>query len=504
MPADLIPSLIAAALAALLVGGMLIWALRRMGGGSVRLDDELATLREAKAQAERMLAAEERTAARVPELERSLAEQSRQIDQLKDGRAAIERELATAREALSQTGRSFQESRLKVSQLDAELAQARAEVADLTASLSGLRESLDQERRQSQEKLALLQQARDAMGKEFKVLAEEVMTRHGQAFTRQNKEQVEGILAPLREKMAEFQQGLQAAHTESSKDRARLAEQIRQLSEQSARMSTETHNLTRALKGEAQTQGAWGELILETILERSGLREGQEYVTQESRTAEDGSRLRPDVIVNLPNNQRIVVDSKVSLTAFEAYVNAEDDATRAACLARHLQSMRTHIRTLAGKDYLSVSGSQLDYVVMFVPIEGALAAALQDDPALTGFAAENNVAIATPTTLMIALRTVANVWQVERRNRNAEQIASSAGALYDKFNGFVLDMQKLDTQLGTVRGTYDEAMKKLSTGQGNLVRRVEKLRRMGAKTSKALPPALLDGALAGDDDEEGA
>ena len=263
-------------------------------------------------------------------------------------------------------------------------------------------------------------------------------------------------------------------------------------------MSRETHDLTQALKGKSQTQGAWGEMILSTILQRSGLREGEEYVTQESHSTDEGARLRPDVIVKLPDDKRIVIDSKVSLSAFTDYVNEGDPVAKAEHLTRHVVSMRGHIKGLSRKEYHQVTG--LDFVIMFVPIEGALAAALQDDPALTGFAAEHNVAIGTPTTLMLALRTVANVWHVERRNKNAEEIAERAGKLYDKFVGFIVDMRALGGQLEKARRTYDDALGKLSTGSGNLVRQTEMLKELGAKTSKALPLELAADAQAGDGD----
>ncbi|TWB73118.1 DNA recombination protein RmuC [Nitrospirillum amazonense] len=410
------------------------------------LEADLADLRAAKAEADRRLAVEGERASRVP---------------------LLERDLATVRE----------------------------EGARLSQALAASKEALARELRQAEEKMALLIQARETMAKEFKVLADEVMTRHGETFAKQNRTQLDGLLAPLRDRMVEFQQGLQLAHTESAKDRAALAQQIRQLTDTSARMTSETHNLTQALKGKAQTQGAWGEMILSTILERSGLREGEEYVTQESRTDADGSRLRPDVVVNLPGGQRVVIDAKVSLTAFEAHVNAEDEVARMAALARHVVSLRTHIKTLGSKDYTGAVGSGLDYVLMFVPIEGALAVAVQEDPALTAYAADMNVAIATPTTLMVALRTVANVWQVERRNRNAEAIADRAGKLYDKFVGFLEDMRSLGTQLDRVQKSYSGAMTKLSTGTGNLVRQVEQLKDMGAKTSKAIPVDLREDGL---------
>ena len=379
-------------------------------------------------------------------------------------------------------------------QTRAALASAQRDVGDLRSQLAALQESLDQERRQGGEKLALLTEAKERMTQEFKLLANGVMQLHGENFSKQNKEQIDAILTPLREKLGEFQLGIQTAQTESTKERATLAEQIRHLSESSAKMTTETSNLARALRGEAQTQGAWGEMILASILEKSGLREGEEYVVQQSLAGDEGQKIRPDVMVNLPGGQRIVVDSKLSLVAFDKYVNAEDDAERAGALQRHLTSMRTHIKALSGKEYHAAVGSSIDYVIMFVPIEGALAAALHADANLTSYAVENGVAIATPTTLMIALRTVNNVWQVERRNRNAEAIAERAGRLYDKFVGFLDDMRLVGGRLEQAKASYSGAMGKLSSGSGNILRQVEQLKELGAKTGKSLPPNLLDGA----------
>ena len=256
-------------------------------------------------------------------------------------------------------------------------------------------------------------------------------------------------------------------------------------------MSQETQNLTRALKGDVKTQGAWGEMILASVFERCGLRKGYEYVTQQSHATEDGNQIRPDAVVNLPLEHCIVVDAKVSLTAFERYVNATSDEEKERHLAQHVASIRSHIEKLSNKEYWRIEGSHVDYVVMFIPIEPALAAALQYDPELVAAAVERGVAIATPTTLMIALRTVANVWRVERQNRNAQDIADRAGRLYDKFVGFVGDMQALGGRIDAAKDSFLGAMNKLSSGQGNLVRQVEILREMGATTKKALPKELV-------------
>jgi DNA recombination protein RmuC len=376
---------------------------------------------------------------------------------------------------------------------------AMSEQARLKVELATTQEALQQERRQANEKQRLLLDAKELMTKEFQVLANDVMSRHGEAFTKQNKEQLDVLLTPLRDKLREFQEGLQSAHTDSAKERATLGEQIKQLSEHSSRMTTETVNLTRALKGRAQTQGAWGEMILDSLLQKSGLREGEEYFTQVSQKHIDGQRLRPDVVVNLPNGQQVIIDAKVSLVAFERYVNEEDEGARETASAAHLASMRTHIKHLASKDYQSLAGDGLDYVIMFVPIEGALAVALQRDPNLTTYAVQNNVAIATPTTLMMALRTIENVWQVERRNRNAEAIAERAGHLYNKFVGFLEEMQKVGHRLDLAQASYRGAMSKLSTGNGNLVSQAEKLRELGARTNKALPKEVAGDAWSVDE-----
>lgn len=407
----------------------------------------------------------------------------------------LERRLGVAEERAARTTLaelSLRESNEKCDRLIQEKAVVEREHAATRETLATCSEALAQTKRQEAEKIALLTDAKERLSEQFKVLAEEVLGRHGQTFKAQNKEQLDGLLAPLKQQLSQFQQGLQATHVETTKARASLAEQIRALVSNNQTMTTETRNLTQALKGGSQTQGAWGEMILSTILERSGLREGEEYVTQESHSTEEGARLRPDVVVNLPDRKRMVIDSKVSLNAFTDFVNEVEPEAKNAHLTRHLASVRAHIKELGAKKYQQLDASGLDYVLMFVPIEGALVAALQADPGLTGYAAELNVALCTPTTLMIALRTVANVWNVERRNRNAEAIADRAGKLYDKFVGFVADLEAVGTQMDRARSTYDGAMRKLSTGGGNLVRQVQMLEELGAKTSKSLDSELVE------------
>lgn len=351
--------------------------------------------------------------------------------------------------------------------------------SELLAEVSALRARMAEQLAQAQASEARFLAARQQMTDEFKAIAGDVLKNQSETFTKQNREQVDTLLKPLQEKIGEFHVGL-------IKDRATMGEQIRALLESNVQITTEANNLTRALKGNSQTQGAWGEMILSTILERSGLREGEQYVTQQSHAGEAGSRLRTDVEVLMPNDDRLVIDSKVSLTAFEAYTNCEDE-TRAVHLQAHVTSVRAHIRTLGEKAYQRHARSSLDYVMMFVPIEAALATAMQADAKLFEYGMSQGVMLTTPTTLMTVLRTVRNVWDIEKRHRNADEIAERAGALYEKVAGFLASMDKLDGQLDKARQSFDEAKGQLSSGRGNVLRQVEMLRELGAKTNRSLP-----------------
>jgi DNA recombination protein RmuC len=329
---------VVAAVLAVVLSILLVFNLKRLR----RLEAEAVALREEKSDLQRRLAVEEQKSGRLADVERELAEGKQLADRLRDAKSATETESARVTEALSHRDSDLAE-------LKARLASTEAKKTEFETRLASLEATLEQERKQSAEKLALLSEARERMTSEFKILAAEVMQSHSETFSKQNKEQIEIVLTPLREKLGEFQLGLQGAQIETAKEREALVQQIRDLSAHSAKMTLETSNLTRALKGEAQTQGAWGEMILASILERSGLREGEEYVIQQSHTTEEGARLKPDVEVNLPGGQKIVIDSKVSLVAFDEYVNAESEAERAAHLKRHLTSIRTHIKTLSSR-----------------------------------------------------------------------------------------------------------------------------------------------------------
>ncbi len=432
------------------------------------------------------LAGKAAVAERVPGLEAQIATYAGKIEQEIKARGEAEGGLRAL--GAETAGR---EARLQDAEKSRDSAIAERDAA--RQDLARVAETLKLEREQNAVRVEELRQLREETKAQFQQLAASILTQHSETFTKQNKEQVETLLGPLRERIAEFEKGLGEARTETVKERATLAEQIKALMATNDTMRSETRGLAEALRGQSQTQGAWGEMVLATILENSGLREGEEYTLQETASSAEGRRLRADVVVNLPGGEgrRIVIDAKVSLTAFDQYVNAADDEAREVARRAHLASLRGHVTTLGSKAYHDAIGEGLDYVILFVPIEGALAVALQTDPALTHFAAQNNVAIATPTTLMMALRTVANVWKVERRNRSAEEIAKRAGLMYDKLVGFVEDFQKIGAQLDATRRTYDGALGKLKEGGGNLLRQAEMVRELGARTNKALPPALL-------------
>ena len=356
----------------------------------------------------------------------------------------------------------------------------------LKATIAGLETQIEADRKAAEDKIALLISVREEMQAKFKQLAEDALKSQGELFSKTNIEKLEATLTPLKEHAGHFEKELREVHQETVKDRERLKVEINQLSKRSEEISTEAIALTRALKGDRQQQGAWGEMILESILERSGLREGEEYETQAHRTGADGERLRPDVVIRIPGNKTLVIDSKVSLSAYSEAVNTPDPVLSSLARKRHVVSLRSHINALSAKGYQIAEGSTVDYVIMFVPIEGALSEALREDGSITEYALERHITIATPTTLMMALRTVSHVWAVERRNSNAELIAKRAGLLYDKMAGFVINMEKVGKGLGQAHTAYEGAIGQLTRGPGNVLSQIGTLKSLGAKTSKEI------------------
>ena len=373
-----------------------------------------------------------------------------------------------------------------LSQLRQKLEDAADEQSKLSSTISRLNAEKKAEQEASEGKIQMLSKMREDMEAKFKDLAAEALKLQGEQFSKSNIEKLQATLTPLREHVGHFEKELKAVYKAATEERAALKVEIHQLSQRSESISQEALALTRALKADQQKQGAWGEMILESILERSGLREGDEYETQVHRTGDDGGRLRPDVVVNIPGGKTLIIDSKVSLVAYVAAVNAETEEEALSARKQHVVSLKRHINELAAKDYQSAEDSTVDYVILFVPIEGALSEALREDGQLTEFALEQNVTIATPTTLMMALKTVAHVWAVERRNQNAEAIAKRAGLLYDKVVGFVDNMENVGKRLGQAQDAYQDAFGQLSRGRGNLLSQVESLKSLGAKTGKSI------------------
>lgn len=376
---------------------------------------------------------------------------------------------------------------------------ADVQVSKLTSDMAALNTLLEAERSQAEEKLALLNAAKESLSNQFKSLANEILEEKAKRFTEQNQTNIGQLLEPLKTKLQEFQGKVEEVYVQEGKDRTALAEQVRQLMELNQSLSQDAKNLTRALKGSSKAQGNWGELILERVLEASGLRKGEEYDVQESHTREDGSRAQPDVVVHLPEERHLVVDAKVSLTAYDDFASAEEESDRQSAIKRHLDSVRAHIKGLSEKNYQALYGlKSLDFVLMFVPIEPAFMLAVTHDRDLFMDAWKKNVLLVSPSTLLFVVRTVAHLWRQEAQNRNAQDIAKRGAELYDKLVGFVEDLESLGTRLKQAQKEYDAAHSKLTGGRGNVIRQAEMLKQLGVKPTKALPPAIVEVA-AGDE-----
>ena len=347
---------------------------------------------------------------------------------------------------------------------------------------------LERNKEQKQE----VNELQEKFTKEFENLANKILEEKTTKFTEQNKENMKIILNPLQEKIQLFEKKVEDTHKESIDYHAALRQQILGLREMNDKMSKETINLTKALKGDSKMQGNWGELVLERVLEKSGLEKGREYEVQQSFASPEGGRIMPDVIINLPDGKKMVVDSKVSLTAYERYINEEDENVKSIILKEHVTSVKRHVDQLSDKNYQDIYQMESpDFVLLFIPIEPAFALALNEDSNLYNKAFEKNIVIVTPSTLLATLRTIDSMWTNQKQQENAIEIARQAGALYDKFEGFVSDLIKIGKKMDEAKGEYGNAMNKLVEGKGNLVTSVEKLKKMGAKAKKALPENVL-------------
>jgi len=332
--------------------------------------------------------------------------------------------------------------------------------------------------------------------KEFENLANKILDEKAGKFTELNKENIKSILNPLQEKILHFEKKVEDTHKESIGQHASLKEQILGLKDLNQQMSKETLNLTKALKGDSKLQGNWGELVLERVLEKSGLEKDREYFVQQSFTTEDGSRVLPDVVINLPDNKKMIVDSKVSLTHYERYVNEEDTALQQQYLKEHVNSIKRHVEQLGDKNYHDLYKIESpDFVLLFIPIEPAFAVALNEDNSLYNKAFERNVVIVTPATLLATLRTIDTMWNNEKQQKNAIEIARQAGALYDKFHNLMTDLTGVGKDMDRAKSNYSAAMNKLFEGKGNLITSVEKIKKLGAKAKKSLPEAIVNKAI---------
>ena len=398
-------------------------------------------------------------------------------------------QLAVAEERLALMGQKEDE----LQSLQRQLLALRTENAELNTRQQ-------EQHRHNEEKIRLLQDAENQLKTQFENLAHRIFEERGKQFAEHNKTSIESLVAPLREQLGEFKNRVESVYDHETKDRISLREEIVSLRRDAQKMNQEALNLTRALKGDHKAQGNWGEMILEKVLEQSGLRKGLEYETQGAFRDEDNRLFKPDVIVRLPDNKDVVIDSKVSLNAYERYCSSEHDVERAEALKQHVEAVRAHIKGLSGKDYSSLKGLRsLDFVLLFMPIEAAFMAAFQGDEKLFNDAFEHKIVVVTPTTLLATLRTIQNIWRYEQQNENARLIADKAGSLYDKIRGFVEDIERLGNQLSTVQKTYDGIVNKLSSGQGNLLRQASAFEELGVKIKKKLPRSLTE-QIAADDD----
>lgn len=420
------------------------------------------------------------------------------IDALQERYALLEREHGQLQPLIgvaAQLEKQLADLQSLLQSKEAQLTQTQDKLTQLREQNAQLQQTLEHEKSRAQEKIELLEHAKQQLANEFKLLANQIFEAKQAQFHEQGKQSMEAVVKPMQAALESFKQRVETVHKEDLEGRASLGEQLKQLQSLNAKMSEEAHNLTQALKGDSKTQGNWGELVLERLLERSGLREGMEFEREKSFVDENGKRLRPDVIINLPDNKHIIVDSKVSLLHYEKALNSDSEAARQQALKQHLASLKNHIETLAAKRYEHLERLNApDFVLMFVPVEGAYMLAIESDPAIFEHAFEKRVAVVTPTTLFTTLKTVEQLWRYERQSENTVKLIKRAAEVHDKFVGFVETFEKVGKQLETLHGSYHTARKQMLDGSGNLVRQAEMLKELAGKTKKEIPPHLLEEA----------
>jgi DNA recombination protein RmuC len=428
-----------------------------------------------------------------------------QLQQVEQNLQQVQIQLEQNRSQLSQAEGQLkhQQATLEQRELDVQkLAQKEALIDQLNTQISGLKTQLNQEQVERQkdqqnleEKLELLQANKAQLSQEFENLSNKIFEEKNKQFKQTSQEGLSSLLNPFKDQLEGLRKKVDDVYVEESKDRAALKAQIGELHNLNKQITEEAASLARALRGEKKTQGNWGELVLETVLEKSGLRQGEEFTREKSINNDEGTRYRPDVIINLPEDKHIVVDAKVSLNAYTDYINAENDADRIRFLKQHVDAVRMHIKTLADKSYAKLPGvNSPDFVFMFMPIEPAFMIAFEHDDKLFNDAFEQRIVVVTPTTLLASLRTVSSLWSIERQNKSAKQLADQAAKVHDKLVGFVESMEKVGAQLHTVQGTYDKAWSQLKEGRGNFISQAHKFKDLGVRTKKELSSQVTDSA----------
>jgi len=439
-------------------------------------------------------AAAQRT--RADALEAELTERNQVLDAVREREAAQREQMARLEESAKQLGLQLADLRTSLDRAETEAEQHRSEAHASQIRAAELQKTLETERVAAEEKISFQQQTEQALANRFETLANDILDKKSKTFTDQNQTNLTSLLTPLREKFGEFQQKVESLEKEGVTGRTELKTQIDQLRTLNERLSQDAANLVTALKGSSKTQGDWGELVLEKLLESAGLRRNVEYRVQSTMGREDGSNARLDVILDLPDDRHLVIDSKVSLNSYTDYCNTESEDERRQALRGHLHSLRNHLKDLSAREYQDLYGlASLDFVLMFVPVEPAFMLAIANDNRLWQDAWDKNVLLVSPSSLLCVVRTIAQIWRQERQARNVEEISKRGRILLDKFVGFTEDLQRIGRKLGDAREAYEGAYNKLTRADGNLVSQAQKLVKLGIRPNKTLPQPLLDQAL---------
>ncbi len=435
----------------------------------------------------------------VADFQQQLTHVQHQVEDKQDEILFLQQKLETQ---ISLLGMSQAQAQ-RATELEQQLQQSQHKQVETQLALSksnAMQQTLtvkfETEKQALEDKLAHLNAAETRLNQQFENLANKIFETKTQNLQQQNQQQLSSVLSPFKQQLEGFRKQVQESYTVEQAERSAFKHQLESLKALNLQMSQDAINLTKALKGDNKQQGNWGEVILERVLQESGLREGHEYETQQDLKNDKGQRFKPDVIVHLPEQKDVVIDAKMSLVAYERYFNSDDEQTKTSAIKEHCNSIRAHIKGLSQKDYQQLHGlTSLDYVLMFIPLEPAFLLALEHEPTLINFALENNIMLVSPTNLLVALRTINNIWRYEYQNQNAQKIAKQAGKIYDKLCGYVEDMEKVGRALDSLDKSYQSAMGKLATGKGNLIRQAHQMQQLGADTTKQLDSRLLEQSL---------